>query len=424
MRVIGIVAEFNPFHNGHKYLIDKAREEVNDSRAVVMTVMSGSFTQRGEPASMPKHRRARQALKCGSDVVLELPFTFACAPSGRFGSSAVELLYRTGVVTDIAFGVDCGNTELLLKISDIIFENSNSEEFKTKVSEGLSSGESYPAARSEAVQSYFGAEEAAEVASILRAPNSILAIEYLLEIKKLRAPWKIHMIQRIGEGYSSTEMGEFSSASGIRRQLLNSLTDGKISPSKTALALRNSMPAESLSVLLHDYSCGEYSIPDYDDFLSRGLDALRNPSLDSIAYMGGDLSNYLRNCIADLRGDEYTWEKFLSKTATKHFTSPRIIRAMTSAILFQSEEFINRYTHVPYIRVLGFSKNGRYCLKVMGRGCAKVPVIHNISDFLEYKDEAITAVSQLDIAASDLQASLLHMSRGYERSIPPVTDIR
>ena len=126
MRVIGIIAEFNPFHNGHEYLIRKAREVVNDPRAIVMPVMSGFFTQRGLPAICPPSVRARQALLCGCDVVLELPFSFSCAPSSRFAEGAVSELISTGVVTDIAFGIDTDDPELLKALADTDFENDES----------------------------------------------------------------------------------------------------------------------------------------------------------------------------------------------------------------------------------------------------------------------------------------------------------
>ena len=136
MRVIGIIAEFNPFHNGHEYLIRKAREIVNDPRAIVMPVMSGFFTQRGLPAICPPAVRARQALLCGADVVLELPFSFSCAPSSRFAEGAVSELISTGVVTDIAFGVDTDNTDILKALADMDF--ANDEVFNTRLNEYIS----------------------------------------------------------------------------------------------------------------------------------------------------------------------------------------------------------------------------------------------------------------------------------------------
>ena len=133
MRVIGIIAEFNPFHKGHEYLIQEAKRLVGDPRAVTMTVMSGPFTQRGTPAVSPKHVRAKEALVSGVDVAIELPFTFACAPSERFATGAVELLYRTGVVTDLAFGVDCKEPELLKELAKL-------EPDEDVLKEGLSQG--------------------------------------------------------------------------------------------------------------------------------------------------------------------------------------------------------------------------------------------------------------------------------------------
>ena len=145
MRVIGIIAEFNPFHGGHEYLIQKAREIVADPRAIVMPVISGPFTQRGLPALLPAQIRARQAMACGADLVLQLPFTFACAPSSRFAYGGISELISTGVVTDIAFGIDSGSPELLRELASTDFEAS--EQYRTVLQGKLDEGLSFPFVR-------------------------------------------------------------------------------------------------------------------------------------------------------------------------------------------------------------------------------------------------------------------------------------
>ena len=152
MRVIGIIAEFNPFHNGHKYLIEEARRICGDPRAIVMPIISGPFTQRGLPALLPYEVRTKQALSCGADLVLELPFTFACAPSSRFAMGAVSTLIATGVITDLAFGVDIEDPSALIDIARLDFEDD--PEFTSKLREGLDSGLSFASASSSLASSF------------------------------------------------------------------------------------------------------------------------------------------------------------------------------------------------------------------------------------------------------------------------------
>ena len=144
MRVVGIIAEFDPFHNGHEYIIRKAKELTGDPRAKAVIVMSGPFVQRGNFSVLPKHTRAHQALKGGADLILELPFTFACAPSERFAHGAVQALLKTGIVTDLAFGIDTEDPAL---IEELAFIEPSDEVIRSCLSEGMS----YPAARAKVI---------------------------------------------------------------------------------------------------------------------------------------------------------------------------------------------------------------------------------------------------------------------------------
>ena len=191
MRVIGIVAEFNPFHQGHENLIARAREIVNDPRAIVMPVISESFVQRGLPAILPSDVRTKQALRCGADVVLGLPFTYSCAPSARFALGGIATLLGTGVITDIAFGYDAGTPELLKAIADQTDENS--PEFKETLKNALAEGKSYPAARAQAIKASIK-ETGDEIDNILKSPNSILALEYLAALKKIDRLHRVNVI--------------------------------------------------------------------------------------------------------------------------------------------------------------------------------------------------------------------------------------
>ncbi len=428
MRVIGIVAEYNPFHRGHEYLIAKAREMVHDPRAIVMPVISGPFTQRGTPAVLPAQVRARQALRCGANVVLELPFTFACAPSSRFAYGAVSTLLATGVVTDIAFGVDTDDTDALRKLSAEDFENN--PRYAAVLRAGLSDGLSFAAARASAICSDYGEE----YKNLLSAPNSILALEYLTALHKLDSSGRINviMIKRAGDPYSASSIpsdSSFASATAIRRQMIKTLAP-EYRCSAAATALCGLLPDKSLAVMLAAMSSDEYRTPDlgayFRDCLLR-LSAINQGGFnaDSYAYMGDGLAGYLSNFTealrpGDLPADDYGAEVFEKTVATRHFTLTRIERALTSLAAGQSAEMLCA-KDASYIRVLGFDREGRYCLKIMRRNAA-LPIISNPSDALELYSSSpvLKSMFSLDMRAASLYWEMSGKDFLHEWELPPV----
>lgn len=407
MRVIGIVAEFNPFHNGHEYLIKKAREIVNDPRAIVMPVMSGFFTQRGLPAICPPSARAKQALLCGADVVLELPFSFSCAPSSRFAEGAISELVSSGVITDIAFGVDTDDTELLKKLASL---NLDDGKLNNKLNEYISTGISFPEARAKAIKDIANTKGIdGDLDQVLSSPNSILALDYLLALKKIDKMNRINviMIKREGDGYHAAEAGSsFASATTIRK--LISETAPGFSRSEIAAKLNGLMPDLSLGVMLSSNSGGTFEFPDYVDYIRDCmLTASSASGMESTAYMTDDLSGYIRNFASDIRPETISEKDpdlkiFESRISTKRYTLSRIYRALASLMTGQDNSCLD-IKRPPYIRVLGFNQEGKYCLKIMGK-CAKVPVINRPSDCLELQseNENLKKIFELDMRAASL----------------------
>ena len=405
MRVIGIVAEFNPFHNGHGYLIRKAREIVNDPRAIVMPVMSGFFTQRGLPAICPPQVRARQALLCGADVVLELPFSFSCAPSSRFAEGAISELISTGVVTDIAFGVDTDDTELLKAIAASCFDDN--ELLDTKLNGYISTG---------------------DLDALLSSPNSILALDYLLALRKMDRKNRINiiMIRREGDGYHSIEADStFASATALRN-LISETAQGGFRRSEIASKLTGLMPDISLGVMLSQNSAGVFSFPDYVSYVRDCmLTASASSSLDDTAYMSDDLSGYIRNLAKDirpddLRDDDHGLKLFEDRISTKRYTLSRIYRALASLMAGQDSSYLD-IRRPPYIRVLGFNQEGKYCLKIIGK-CAKIPVINRPSDCLELEsgNEELKKIFELDMRAASAGWKLYGKDTASEWEAIPV----
>ena len=415
MRVIGIVAEFNPFHQGHENLIARAREIVNDPRAIVMPVISESFVQRGLPAMLPADVRTRQALKCGADVVLGLPFTYSCAPSARFALGGIATLLSTGVITDIAFGYDAGTPELLTKLAGQI--NEDSAEFKENLKNALAEGLSYPAARAMAIKAFIS-EAGSEIDEILRSPNSILALEYLAALKKIDKHHRVNVIM-IPRDQS------LESATSIRKRIFECAPE--YSQSELFGTLKSRMPDKALASMLGSYSAGDFKFPDIASYLRHALLHISGAQGDigSSAYMGDGLDGYLKNLVSDIRPGElpqndYSLEAFMKMAETKHFTMTRIFRAVASFEVGQCKELV-KLNHPPYIRVLGFNREGRYCLKIMGK-CTKLPVISNPSDALELcsTNESLKSVFELEMRASAIVSELYGRDIAYSWTAKPV----
>ena len=422
MRVIGIIAEFNPFHGGHEYLIQKTRGIVADPRAIVMPVISGPFTQRGLPALLPAQIRARQAMACGADLVLELPFTFACAPSSRFAYGGISELISTGVVTDIAFGIDSGSPELLRELASTDFEAS--EQYRTVLREGLDEGLSFPAARAAAI----GAVSGPEAEKAVSGPNSILALEYLTALNKIDKDGRINviMIERQGGEYSSTDTGTaVPGAAAIRNKLMTECAPD-YRQSQVASSLVGLMPDASLAIMLAEAGKACRFI-DYGKFLRSAAGRVTaDTSADSYAYMGDSLAGYLRNAFADIRpgelpAEDYDGKIFEKLTATKRYTMTRIERALASCVTGQTENDIKTLVRPLYIRVIGFNREGRYCLKIMNK-CAKVPVITNHSDALELYSThpELARMHELDMRAASACWELMGMDPAREWEMSPV----
>ncbi len=284
MQLCGIICEFNPFHNGHKYLIDQAKK-LTDSKIVCL--MSGNFVQRGEPAFQEKYERAKNAINCGADVVLELPTIYASSNAENFAYGSIKTFKALGTKY-LAFGIENTELEILQKIAEIKFQNSVSfqNSFKNEIENGIN----YNTALKRAIAKEINYDNITE---ILDKPNNILAIEYLTAIKKLDANITPIAIKRIDNGYNSNiALDSYLSASGIREIILGGGNATKFIPAETTIenffnkthkqvfetlaifTLRNKAPKELEKC--YDYNEGiEYRIKKFAD-QSSNLDELTN----------------------------------------------------------------------------------------------------------------------------------------------------
>lgn len=346
MKVFGIVAEYNPFHNGHMYLIDQAKRHGADA---VVAVMSGNWVQRGDTAVISKFARTRQALECGVDLVAELPTHWAMATAQKFAEGALEILENLGIDT-LIFGSECGDTERLIKTAYCVRSN----EFSRQMRENLDIGMTPAKARESAVETLCGNGE------LLRSPNDTLAVEYICAAKALNSKCRFLAVKRQGTSHdSSATSGEFCSASALREMILsNKLSDAK-----------KYMPEKSFDILYSEFENGKIS--DIKALEKPILTALRTTQPNELKQLP-DISEGIENRLFSAARMSSSLSQLFDYAATKRYTNARLRRLVLSAFLRAKAE--NIPNSVQYIRVLGCNAVGAEVLK-SARETTKIPII-------------------------------------------------
>ncbi len=370
----GIVAEFNPFHNGHKYLIDTIK---NNGENTVTVVMSESFVQRGECACLSPNARTKMALECGADLVLSLPVPYATASAERFALGGLSVLGGLGCVDALAFGAETDNTENLKKCADVLV----SKEFSDAIEKYLSEGLSFPAARQKAV----GEASSKEIAEILTSPNNILGVEYIKAINKLGLNMDVNPITRKGVAHDSEKAnGDFCSASAIREMLENKKSfDGFL-------------PHESLNILKEEIK-NQKAPASYSKLETAILYKLRLMSVEDFKELP-DVSEGLEYRLFEaVKTSSYLGE-ILEKVKTKRYTLSRIRRIIICAFLgIKKSDVIDP---VPFIRVLGFNENGAKILK-KAKETATLPIVTKFSE-IDVLGKNAKRVFELECFARDV----------------------
>ncbi|MDD2510124.1 MAG: nucleotidyltransferase [Syntrophomonas sp.] len=395
MAVLGIVAEYNPFHNGHLYLLEKSRQQGDFSATIA--VMSGNFLQRGEPALCDKWARAEMALNAGVDLLIELPFCFATRSAYYFARGAVQLLQRTGVVTHLAFGSESGQLSLLQKIAGILAHEP--ESYKAILKKGLSRGLSFPLARSLALQEFMGADKK-ELQEILPGPNNILGLEYLRVIEEEGIPLVPLTIPRQGSSFHSSDLSPFSSARAIRQALYQNLSWEKIT---------SSVPPATEEILQREISLGRAAIG--PDNLDQAI--MVNLRLISTNYLKGiyEVSEGLEFRIKEAANSCGTLEELRQCIKSKRYSLTRINRTLLYTLFALSKNQIELYDqHGPqYLHILGFSAKGQKILQKI-KIKSKLKIFSRGSEMKRACDEnqgtALADMISLDSRATDVYSLL------------------
>ncbi len=405
MKTIGIIAEYNPFHNGHAYQIARVRELAGAD--YVAAAMSGDFIQRGGPAMIDKYARTDMALRGGADLVLELPTLWACSSAERFAMAGVTLFEKMGCVDGICFGAETEDLSLLSFLADILAEEPQA--YREALSCYIKSGMNFPSARAKALAQFFQSspkplqttEET--LASLLRAPNNILAIEYLKALKRRRSPMKPILIKRRGAGYHDAlsmdrtqSAAAFASAAGIRALLLKSPAGAPL-----PLPLESAMADCSLSVL-KDYLSKDppLTADDFSAVLGYRLLSSDKRALEEVYDMTAEMANRLYKN----RHRFHSFSQFCARNKRSDITYSRMSRALLHLILNITKELYDRgkaLDYIPYLRMLGFRKDSSPLLSAMKKTAA-VPVISKLADASDFLSAGAGALLEKDIFAADL----------------------
>lgn len=384
-KILAIVAEYNPLHNGHLYHLQKSKKMLNPDYSIC--IMSGNFCERGNVSIIDKWSKTEIALKCGFDLVIELPVLYSISSAENFAEGAVKILDAFGLNVTLSFGSECGNLDVLNNIADVLYNEPH--EFKTILMHELSKGLSYPKARENALLIYLN--DVRKYANVLSEPNNILAIEYLKAIKKLKSNVNAYTIKRIDAGYNSLKIKDrLASGTAIRNLIKNGKDIKKLIPSASYKTITENLENGKL---IYDLSMFEKEI----------IYTLRKMSVQEIANLQ-DVTEGLENSIKQAANNCNSLEDLINSVKSKRYTRSRIQRILLYAILnITKKDIQDSYKVKPYIRVLGVSKHGKTLLSEISNYNTKYPIITSIKKFMDDNNNKILRnMMEKDILASNI----------------------
>ena len=393
-KVLGIIAEYNPFHNGHLYHIKKSIEETGASS--VICVMSGNFVQRGNTSIVDKWTKTKMALANGVDLVLELPTIYSVSSAENFAEGAIRLLDSLKIVDTISFGMEAKDIASLNNIANVLY--TEPKEYTTILEHELRKGVSFPKARENAVMMYLN--DIKQYANILTGSNNILAIEYLKAIKKLKSKLNPIGIRREKVLYNDEIIiDDFASATAIRKMIAT----GQFSD------IQKVMPKSSYALLADELRKGHYVL-DLSKFQKEIICKLRKMSVEEIAQLV-DVSEGLENAIKNAANSSNNLVDFVNIVKSKRYTQTRIQRILIYALLgITNSKMLAFKKAVPYARVLGFNENGKQLISQIAKKNKKVQIVTSVKKYMdESKNKVLKEMLETDILATNVY------TLGYEK---------
>lgn len=351
MKIAGIVAEYNPFHKGHEYQLNKARE-LSGCDAVTV-VMSGNFVQRGEPALIDKYKRAESAIYGGADLVIELPMPFSCQNAELFARAAVCELKKLHI-THLSFGCENDNIEILKKIALV---QTNNQIYNNALKQELNSGISYPTAVSNVICkiSNININVNVNVKDIMKSPNNVLALEYIKSSNKMNCDWNFVPVKRVGSNHNDVDLhGNYDSATAIRKGILENSIN----------TLPNSLTEKSSEMIYKFYN--EYenfnNLNNYLDYIYYKILDIGIEGLNNIYEVSEGLNNKIYSNIFKFNNVD----DFILSLKSKRYTYSKLRRILLNILLGIEKNDVNNFMFTNddnFIKVLAFNDMGRLILK-------------------------------------------------------------
>lgn len=386
-KVLGIIAEYNPFHNGHLYHINESKKAVNAD--YVVAIISGNFVQRGDTSLVDKWSKAEMAIKNGADLVIELPLLYSISSAENFAEGGIKMLNSFNIVDYISFGSELCDVNTLNEFADVLFHEP--KEFVSVLNHELSKGFSYPKARENALLMYLN--DIRKYANILSSPNNILAIEYLKALKKYKSSIVPVSINRNKVDYNSTEIVDgFASATAIR----------KIAMTNDVWSLRQAMPKSSFDIMYDCLRSGK-TVSSLAKFEKEIIYNLRKMSISEIANLP-DVTEGLEYSIKNAANSCNTIDELISIVKSKRYTVTRLKRILVYCLLGITKKDMQDSRKVtPYVRVLGFNDKGKELLSGISHANPKLDIVTSVKKYMETSNNKILKnMLTKDIFATDI----------------------
>ena len=382
--VLGIVAEYNPFHNGHAFQLMESKKACNAD--TVVCIMSGNFTQRGTPAIVDKWARTQMALENGVNMVIELPTIYSVASAEYFAEGSIKILNSLGI-DFLSFGSECGSIKILEEFADVLYNEP--KEYTNLLKRELSKGVSFPKAREKALLIYLA--DVRRYANVLSSPNNILGIEYLKALRKLNSKIVPMTIERDSAMHNSdVVVGNIASSSAIRSMIAKEEK------------FRSYIPFETFEILDNCIKYGKI-IYDFSAFEKQIICILRRMSVEEIANIP-DVTEGLENKIKNAANECNTVRELINIIKSKRYTETRIQRILLCSMLGITKDAISDLYKVnPYIRILGMDKKGKEFLSLSTYEHPKLKFITSAKDFLyKNKNKQLRQMFSIDVLATNL----------------------
>ena len=397
MKIVGVIAEYNPFHKGHLYHLNKIRSDFKPDG--IICAMSGNFVQRGEPAIFDKWARTKMALGGGADLVFEIPTCFASSTAEVFAEASVKLLNSTGLVNYLSFGIEEYKIEELYIISELLSQEPAS--FKSSIKNHLKEGLSFPSAREKALIELLSGRipenKLKHISDLLKKPNFILAVEYVKAIKRYNMNIEILPIKREGAGYHEKDFNKkYPSASAIREFL-------KRSPDVEIYDfLSSAVPGHCVEIIKSEIDKGKGPVF-LENFELLLLGILRRSFKEELSSFF-DITEGLENRIKQAAKKASSLHELIGEIKSKRYPETRIQRILIHILLNIEKELVLSKTPL-YLRVLGFSQRGLEILREIKKQ-SKLPIITRAAEHKKLPGTA-RRMFEVDLLASDIYSLAL-----------------